>query len=120
MLCIGYGQSPPEIDADNAFGADAELLTLVAGNHKRLHVEDGAHPIVAPPRVRVKHPHEDAQYLRNLPYTISLPTLGALVVHAGLVPGVALEAQDPAGMYTMRWPNGSMTNPEILKHWNPY
>lgn len=45
---------------------------------------------------------EDAQYLRNLPYTISLPTLGALVVHAGLVPGVALEAQDPAGMYTMR------------------
>ena len=45
---------------------------------------------------------EDAQYLRSLPYTISLPTLDALVVHAGLVPGVALEAQDPAGMYTMR------------------
>lgn len=45
---------------------------------------------------------EDVQYLRSLPYTISLPSLQALVVHAGLVPGVDLEAQDLAGMYTMR------------------
>jgi len=54
---VGRVAVPPEIDADNAFGADAELLTLVAGNHKRLHVEDGAHPIVAPPRVRVRQRH---------------------------------------------------------------
>ena len=33
---------------------------------------------------------------------------------------LAAVVKSDAGMYTMRWPNGSMTNPEILKHWNPY
>ena len=52
---------------------------------------------------------EDLLYLRNLPFTLSLPTHNAIVVHAGLVPGVPLDAQDPAGMYTQRnlVPSGS-------------
>ena len=44
----------------------------------------------------------DLAFLRELPYTLALPTLGAMVVHAGLVPGVPLEAQELAAMYTMR------------------
>ena len=45
---------------------------------------------------------EDLLYLRNLPYTLSLPSHKAIVVHAGLVPGVPLDKQDLAGMYTQR------------------
>ncbi len=37
----------------------------------------------------------DWDYLRGLPLSLSLPDHGALVVHAGLVPGVTLEAQEP-------------------------
>jgi hypothetical protein len=45
---------------------------------------------------------KDVGYIRRLPYTISLPLHGAMVVHAGLVPGVALEAQRPRDMVAMR------------------
>eukprot|EP00656_Telonema_subtile_P020091 TRINITY_DN21259_c0_g1_i1.p1 TRINITY_DN21259_c0_g1~~TRINITY_DN21259_c0_g1_i1.p1 ORF type:complete len:279 (+),score=54.38 TRINITY_DN21259_c0_g1_i1:592-1428(+) len=45
---------------------------------------------------------EDVDYLRRLPYTIRLPAHNALVVHAGLVPGVLLEEQRPNDMVMMR------------------
>ena len=45
---------------------------------------------------------EDVQFLRELPYTIYLQTDGVLVVHAGIVPGVALHKQQLLAMYTMR------------------
>ena len=44
----------------------------------------------------------DVAFLRELPHTLRLPEFGALVVHAGLVPGVALDAQEPAAMITIR------------------
>ena len=44
----------------------------------------------------------DIAYLRELPYTILLEREGILIVHAGVVPGVPLHAQQPATMYTMR------------------
>ena len=44
----------------------------------------------------------DLDYLRSLPFTITLPRLDALVVHAGLVPGVPLAAQDVVAMVSMR------------------
>lgn len=37
-----------------------------------------------------------------LPYTLSLPSLGCIVVHAGLVPGVDLHDQDAEAMSCMR------------------
>lgn len=37
-----------------------------------------------------------------LPYTLSFPSLGCIVVHAGLVPGVDLQAQDANAMSCMR------------------
>ena len=45
---------------------------------------------------------EDVQYLAALPYTLALPLHNALVVHAGLVPGVLLADQDPVAMVGMR------------------
>eukprot|EP00058_Branchiostoma_floridae_P020987 XP_002606477.1 hypothetical protein BRAFLDRAFT_93268 [Branchiostoma floridae] len=45
---------------------------------------------------------EEAQYLRDLPYTISLPTYNIIAVHAGLVPGRPLEEQSDYEMMTMR------------------
>ncbi|KAI8783168.1 bis(5'-nucleosyl)-tetraphosphatase PrpE [asymmetrical]-like [Biomphalaria glabrata] len=36
---------------------------------------------------------EDFQYLQNLPYSLTVPKINSIVVHAGLVPGVPLERQ---------------------------
>ncbi|XP_033748033.1 bis(5'-nucleosyl)-tetraphosphatase PrpE [asymmetrical]-like [Pecten maximus] len=44
----------------------------------------------------------DADFLTKLPYTISIPSCNALVVHAGLVPGIPLENQDLTDMIVMR------------------
>lgn len=44
----------------------------------------------------------DVKFLRELPYTLTLVSEGALVVHAGLVPGVPLAAQSLEAMYTVR------------------
>lgn len=45
---------------------------------------------------------EDLDFVKNLPYTISLPSLHSIVVHAGLVPNKSLEEQLSVDMYTMR------------------
>ncbi|XP_054723758.1 bis(5'-nucleosyl)-tetraphosphatase PrpE [asymmetrical]-like [Uloborus diversus] len=42
------------------------------------------------------------RYLTELPYTISLPSVNAVVVHAGLLPGVQVEANDIHAMVNMR------------------
>ncbi|EEC19795.1 conserved hypothetical protein [Ixodes scapularis] len=44
---------------------------------------------------------QQARFLQELPYTLSLPSLNALVVHAGLVPGQGL-ATSPRNMVSMR------------------
>ncbi|KIZ04488.1 hypothetical protein MNEG_3468 [Monoraphidium neglectum] len=45
---------------------------------------------------------EALDYLTRLPFSISLPQLGLLVVHAGVIPGVNLASQDLAVLYKMR------------------
>ena len=45
---------------------------------------------------------EDVAFLRSLPYTLRLEGDRVLVVHAGVVPGVPLHAQQTRHMYTMR------------------
>ncbi|TYZ65732.1 hypothetical protein PybrP1_011993 [[Pythium] brassicae (nom. inval.)] len=46
---------------------------------------------------------EDVRFLEELPFTLTLPAQNAIVVHAGLVPGVPLHAQRPLDMYKMRF-----------------
>ncbi len=41
-------------------------------------------------------------WLKDLPYTITLPDLGFIVVHAGLVPGRSLRDQTLDDMCNMR------------------
>lgn len=45
---------------------------------------------------------DDIKYIVELPYTISIPSLDAIVVHAGLVPGIPLKKQKPTDMVLMR------------------
>jgi bis(5'-nucleosyl)-tetraphosphatase (symmetrical) len=45
---------------------------------------------------------EEMNYLVSLPYTIRIPSLSAIIVHAGLCPGVELENQAIHDMMTMR------------------
>nr|XP_004227501.1 uncharacterized protein LOC101243356 [Ciona intestinalis] len=42
------------------------------------------------------------EYMRNLPYTITIPSIGCVVVHAGLVPGIPLHQQSTNNMLNMR------------------
>jgi len=45
---------------------------------------------------------EDVKWLNSLPYTLSIPHLGVVVVHAGLLPGRRLEEQTAVDMSRMR------------------
>lgn len=45
---------------------------------------------------------DDVDYLAQLPFTLSIPKLNIVVVHAGLMPGVKLEDQKPFDMIEMR------------------
>jgi len=45
---------------------------------------------------------EDIEFLLNQPYTITVTSYNVVVVHAGLVPGVSLDCQQPVDMMTMR------------------
>ena len=45
---------------------------------------------------------QHAELLAELPFTIAIPAYSALIVHAGVVPGVPLEQQSLADLYKMR------------------
>lgn len=45
---------------------------------------------------------DELNYLIDLPYTISIPSLNSIIVHAGLVPGVELQEQNLRDLVTMR------------------
>lgn len=46
---------------------------------------------------------EDATWLRELPFTLRIPSHNILVVHAGLLPGLPLDQQPLAPLLTMRY-----------------
>ncbi|GBG81780.1 hypothetical protein CBR_g33958 [Chara braunii] len=45
----------------------------------------------------------DLEYLSSLPFSIRIPSHNALIVHAGMVPGVPLEEQDLSDLYKVRY-----------------
>jgi hypothetical protein len=77
----------------------------VLGNHDAalLQTRDAASGAPAGMRALAAQLREDDwAWLEALPRWIELPEHQALVVHAGLVPGVPLERQDPQHLLTMR------------------
>ncbi|RHZ08317.1 hypothetical protein DYB31_004343 [Aphanomyces astaci] len=49
----------------------------------------------------------DIAFLEQLPFTIDLPEINTMVVHAGVVPGVPLEEQSLGMLYRMRFVKSS-------------
>lgn len=45
---------------------------------------------------------EELRFLMDLPYSISIPSLHALIVHAGVVPGVSVQDMSPGDLVSMR------------------
>ena len=89
----------------------------VRGNHDQavLRWQDPAARAAAPERAPAhcrlarELSDEDWGVLRALPLWLAVPEHRVLIVHGGLVPGVALEAQDPELLMNMRTlrPNGT-------------
>ncbi len=83
----------------------------VRGNHEE-HVLAYRRAVAAgepPPKIGRSHREvvesltdEDWAYLEAMPLHVAIPEHGAIVVHAGLAPGVPLEAQAPEHMMNMR------------------
>lgn len=53
----------------------------------------------------------EISYLTSLPYTISIPSHNAIVVHAGLIPGLKLDDTNPANLVTLR---NIISNGEVM------
>lgn len=89
-----------ELGAESVMGNhDANLL-----RHRRARQNGESRPDTsdAIKKIARKLDDDDWAWLEALPYTIDLPAHGALVVHAGLVPGVSIDRQRPDDMLTMR------------------
>lgn len=59
-----------------------------------------------------------AGYLASLPFSLSIPELKIIIVHAGLVPGVSLEKQNLTDLYKMRYLRRKWTTIEALEVWD--
>jgi nitrite reductase/ring-hydroxylating ferredoxin subunit len=93
-----------------AFAAERGMLG-VRGNHDErvLMWQDAIDRGRTPSPVKPEHMHvcqelgeAEWKYLRALPYFLRLPDVGALVVHGGMLPGIAVEKQQPEHLVAMR------------------
>lgn len=78
---------------------DAHLLRC---HRAVLHAEDLSRWSDAVRTLESRLSNDDWAWLDALPYTIELPLHSAVVVHAGLVPGIPIQEQAPDHMLTMR------------------
>jgi hypothetical protein len=99
-------------DSAGVVGLARELSALcVRGNHDEavLRYRRSQQQNQEPPRLKKGHievakslSERDWAYLEGLPLWLTFPQYGALVVHAGLVPGLAFERQQPDTLMNMR------------------
>lgn len=106
LVCVGdlVAKGPDSVGVVRrlrALGADAVL-----GNHDAKLLEVGRAPSPDAPaalaNIARAMSEQDWAWLASLPLALPLPEHEAIVVHAGLVPGVPLEAQRPRDMLEMR------------------
>lgn len=71
----------------------------ILGNHEEKHLQqrNRAAQKLSPDHLRTREQLEPRhyEYLASLPHFIRMPEFNAAVVHAGALPGIALEQQDP-------------------------
>lgn len=103
----------------------------ILGNHEEKHLF-----YCDKPQVEVKEDHAETRrvlqqkhydYFRTLPLIIRLPEYNAAVIHAGVLPGIPLEKQDPSKLLHCLnikppgiksfWPSKA---PPDFKHWVHY
>lgn len=46
--------------------------------------------------------NEEIDYIKKMPYSISVPSLNLIVVHAGMIPGLTVQEMKPLDLLTMR------------------
>lgn len=103
------------------FMSNSITCQSVRGNHDEVVLREylrSRNPDYSVPLQNVWMKNLDAdkiRFIQELPYTISLPSLGAVVVHAGLVPGRGVEGTSIEDMVSMRniivkdpWEEGGM------------
>lgn len=81
----------------------------VRGNHDEIVVNEWMENSRSPGSLRDKNKwigsleKEEIEYLVDLPYTISLPSVNnSIIVHAGLIPGLQLDQMDKTALVSMR------------------
>ncbi|XP_015791726.1 putative metallophosphoesterase YNL217W [Tetranychus urticae] len=80
----------------------------VRGNHDEIVIREylkikNEGKVPSPTNQWIQELHqEQIDYIVKLPYTITLNDLNILIVHAGLVPGIPLEENQPLNMVSMR------------------
>jgi predicted phosphodiesterase len=84
-----------------AYARTMEDAYCVRGNHDDYVIKRGESGIKAQPW-EAKLTEEDHRYLKSLPYTITMPSLKAMVVHAGIVPTKEITDQTEFDMMMMR------------------
>ena len=88
-----------------AIGAEAVLGNhdhYLVEHHRTPHAKGSSEASDAIKKLAKKLSDDDWRWLEALPYTVAIPNHGALVVHAGLVPGVPIDQQKPDNMLQMR------------------
>jgi len=84
-------------------------MLSVRGNHDDIVIDQYLNVIkVDPASLREKNEwikqltQQEVDFLIKLPYSISIPCLNSLVVHAGILPGVLLQDMHPRDLVSMR------------------
>ncbi|KFM58494.1 Bis(5'-nucleosyl)-tetraphosphatase, symmetrical, partial [Stegodyphus mimosarum] len=108
-ICVGdlVNKGPKSQEVLNLF-RNSNSMFSVRGNHDEVVLREYLNS--RDPNYRLKENNtwiknlslEDIEYIKQLPFTISLPSLNAIIVHAGLVPGQPLEKNKPYDMIHMR------------------
>lgn len=78
----------------------------VRGNHDDTVLRDYRNLLAGKPIINewVRNmTEEQALYIEKMPFSLSIPELKTIIVHAGLVPGISLKEQNLDAMYNMRF-----------------
>ena len=109
VFCGDIINKGPSSAATLKYVRDLPNMYAVRGNHEE-HILRHCQQMCSNPYISLPEKYhwirdlreEDIAYLYNLPYTLSLPSLNAIIVHAGLYPWTPLHHQQLEDMVFLR------------------